>query len=116
MDVRNHDSLPLGTILSWTPYTDKNAGNHSRIPSGWMLCDGSKIKEGPWKGKTTPDINTSKRFLRGNTVSNVLNLETESVNTKGLSVKDRAYHISKCVDGAKEIGRTNPLGAEWSTK
>ena len=58
-----------------------------------MLCDGSKIKEGPWKGKTTPDINTSKRFLRGNTVSNVLNLETESVNTKGLSVKDRVSYI-----------------------
>ena len=81
-----------------------------------MLCDGSEIKKGPWKGNRTPDINKSKRLLRGNTASNALNIEKDSVNTDGLSVKDRAYHVSKCVDGAKEIGRTNPLGTEWLAK
>jgi len=100
------ETLPLGTILSWTPYPDKNTQNPSSIPPGWMLCDGSEITEGPWKGHQTPDINNSKRFLRGNIVGNALNTEDDSVNTDGLHVYDRAFHVDGCVDGARRIGGT----------
>ena len=40
------DQLPLGTILSWTPYPDSNTQQPSEIPDNWMLCDGSEITEG----------------------------------------------------------------------
>ena len=102
--IEGFDSLPLGTILSWTPYPDKNTQNPSSIPPGWMMCDGSEINEGPWKGHHSPDINNSRRFLRGSIVGNALNTEGDSVNTYGLTVKDRAFHESSCVDGSYFIG------------
>ena len=100
------DSLPLGTIISWTPYPDKNTENPSDVPQGWMLCDGSEIKEGPWAGHTTPDINNSKRFLRGGIVSDALKTEEDSVNTDGLSVTDNAFHTYGCPEGTTYVGPT----------
>lgn len=100
------DSLPLGTIISWTPYPDKNTQNPSDIPQGWMLCDGSEIKEGPWAGHWTPDINNSKRFLRGSIVADALKTEEDSVNTDGLTVTDNAFHTYGCPDGTTWVGGT----------
>jgi len=100
------DSLPLGTIISWTPYPDKNTQNPSDIPKGWMLCDGSEIKEGPWADHLTPDINNSKRFLRGGVVADALNIEEDEVNTDGLTVTDNTFHTYGCPEGTTYVGST----------
>merc|ERR1712126_280603 len=101
------DSLPLGTIISWTPNPDrKNSQNPSDIPNGWMLCDGSEIIEGPWAGLLTPDINNSKRFLRGGIVADALKTEEDSVNTDGLTVTDNAFHTYGCPEGTTYAGST----------
>ena len=43
-------------------------------------CDGDTIPEPSiWAGKLTPDLNGEKRFLRGNTDGNVLNLEEDQM-------------------------------------
>lgn len=52
---------PVGSIIAWLPsYSSK-----AEIPSGWQRCDGSHISKGPLSGRKTPDLNNSKRFLRG---------------------------------------------------
>ena len=73
--------------MAWTPYPDKNNDNPVTIPSGWVTCDGSQITEGIWIGQNTPDLNGSKRFLRGGIISDVLNMEDDTTSTKGLSAK-----------------------------
>ena len=61
----NMVKMPLGTIVPWTPRPSSDTSHQSSIPDQWQACDGSAIKEGPWAGRKTPDLNLSKRFLRG---------------------------------------------------
>ena len=63
-------------------------------------------KEGPWAGHWTPDINNSKRFLRGSIVADALKTEEDSVNTDGLTVTDNAFHTYGCPDGTTWVGGT----------
>ena len=35
------------------------------VPTGWQRCDGTPIERGPLAGRATPDLNNSRRFLRG---------------------------------------------------
>ena len=85
--------------MAWTPYPNKNNDNPATIPSGWVLCDGSQINEGIWKGQTTPDLNGSKRFLRGGHVGDALNLEEDSLqdHTHSHSINDPG-HVHPYID------------------
>ena len=97
--------------MAWTPYPNKNNDNPVTIPSGWVTCDGSQITEGIWIGQNTPDLNGSKRFLRGGIISDALNMEDDTTSTKGLSAKststashnldtqDYWYHGAQCPSG-----------------
>merc|ERR1719356_1687059 len=67
--------MPLGSIVAWVPKPDRGATNRSEIPVGWTYCDGSPIKEGIWKGLSTPDLNGRNDFLRGGSWSDYLNHE-----------------------------------------
>ena len=65
--------------MAWTPLPDSDISNESSIPDDWQACDGSVIREGLWAGRTVPDLNNEKRFLRGGVEVDVLTLEDESV-------------------------------------
>ena len=110
IEIMNNDIinyLPLGSIIPWTPYPDLNTDNPSNLPPQWQLCDGSVINQGIWAGQKTPDINNSKRFLRGSVVSDALITEEDSVKTDGLSVKDWAFHVGACPDGSEYLSRSS---------
>ena len=91
-----------GTILAWSPYPDKDTPNPASVPRGWVLCDGSEITEGDWKGQKTPDLNKSKRFLRGGHVGDALTLEEDCVNADQLTYEDRFYYpgTTSCPSGS----------------
>ena len=73
----------MGTIIAWVSQPDKSAsGNLSffgTLPSGWTKCDGSRIAEGPWKGRLTPDLNLRKVFLRGGPDAQELEYEDDTI-------------------------------------
>ena len=86
--------FPIGTILSWVMKIDTN-GDFVELPDGWMRyffefisnqeifdlrCDGTIIPHGSiWEGKTVPDLNGERRFLRGGPDSDVLKMEEDQV-------------------------------------
>merc|ERR1719414_97700 len=72
-------SLPLGSIVSWVPKTEKSFDKNVSIPDGWQLCDGSPITKGMWNGLMTPNLNNEKRFLRGSNLDDVLTLEEDMI-------------------------------------
>ena len=39
-----------GSIVPWIPQ------DNSPPPAKWVVCDGSKITTGPWRGQKTPDM------------------------------------------------------------
>ena len=49
------------------------------LPECYVPCDGSEITEGIWQGLQTPELNKSKRFLRGGLVSDALKIEEDSL-------------------------------------
>ena len=66
---------PVGSIIAWLPAYSAKA----EPPQGWKRCDGSVIETGPLAGKATPDLNSSKRFLRGSSDETAGTLEEDSV-------------------------------------
>merc|ERR1719414_1932424 len=79
MDADSLASLPLGSIVSWVPKTEKSYDKDVSIPDGWQLCDGSPITKGMWNGLITPNLNNEKRFLRGSNLDDVLTLEEDMI-------------------------------------
>ena len=75
---------PLGSIIAWTPMPDADTLNPTSLPEGWVLCDGSVIEGGIWDGRTTPNLNGEKRFLRGGEAEEVLTLEDEKTNYRDI--------------------------------
>ena len=70
-----------------------------------MLCDGSEILEGIWKGHRTPDLNKSKRFLRGGEMKDVLKTEESTIDLPTLSVNDKfLYPGGTCPEGSSVDG------------
>ena len=62
-----HAPIPIGSIMAWA----KNLLGVPDLPDGWVECNGQFLSdtESPLNGRTIPDLNTSNRFLRGNTES-----------------------------------------------
>ena len=75
---------PIGAIVAWTPKPDADTLNPTSLPSGWVFCDGSKIEGGIWDGRTTPNLNGERRFLRGGNENDVLKLEDEETNYRDI--------------------------------
>jgi hypothetical protein len=74
--------VPIGTILPW----HKNLTGVPSLTDQFVECNGQTISdsESPLNGQSTPDLNTSKRFLRGNTASGAMggsNTHAHSGNT-----------------------------------
>ena len=55
---------------------------------GWQSCDGSLIREGPMKGKSTPNLNGEGRFLRGGNVQSSWSFQDDMVQDHSHSVND----------------------------
>ena len=81
-DLSRFDSevAPIGTIVAWTPKPDQDTLNPVDLPNGWVLCDGSVITHGIWAGRSTPDLNGRKRFLRGGSYEDVLTEENQGLS------------------------------------
>ena len=73
------DTFPLGTIIPWVNKPTPDTLHTEEIPDGWVLCNGTTIAEGVWKGDKTPNLNGEGRFLRGGDPHEVLNLEEHMV-------------------------------------
>eukprot|EP00092_Neocalanus_flemingeri_P078351 GFUD01097435.1.p1 GENE.GFUD01097435.1~~GFUD01097435.1.p1 ORF type:complete len:212 (+),score=51.79 GFUD01097435.1:43-678(+) len=52
-----HDSS-LGTITAWIP-----TNTRPDPPAGWVVCNGTTIREGDWQGQKTPNLTGA--FLMG---------------------------------------------------
>ena len=86
--------VPIGTILSWVVKVDNNGGEIASLPDGWLRCDGSTIPAGSiWAGKSLPDLNGEKRFLRGGSDSDVLTMEEAQLENHDHSASASA-HVS----------------------
>ena len=59
--------VPVGAIIPWV----KDLTNTPSLPEGWVECNGQTLSdtESVYDGQTIPDLNSSNRFLRGNTSS-----------------------------------------------
>lgn len=82
----------------------------ANIPDGWVRCDGNTIKEGPWKGQATPNLNNGHYFLRGGTDSEMLDTESDSIrrhsHTVSLNERYTQWHDGKC-SSCHRVGRGN---------
>lgn len=60
-------SVPIGTILPWA----KSITGVPALPAQFVECNGSVLSDAasPLNGQTMPDLNTTKRFLRGSATS-----------------------------------------------
>lgn len=59
--------IPIGGIIAW----DKNMTGAETLPPFFVECNGQVLSDAdsPFDGLTLPDLNTSNRFLRGNTAT-----------------------------------------------
>jgi len=71
--------FPLGTIIAWVYAPEKNDEHIATIPDGWTKCDGSVIAKGQWSGKTTPNLNSENRFLRGGADEEILEFQEDAI-------------------------------------
>ena len=66
-DLTSGQRVPIGCILAWW----KSNAKTPSIPSGFVECNGQVLNdaESVFDGETMPSLNTTNRFLRGNTAS-----------------------------------------------
>ena len=78
-----------------------------------VRCDGNTIPEPSiWAGKLTPDLNGEKRFLRGNSDSNVLNLEEDQMQDHKHTLTDPG-HGHPFVDKYPLVDGQNHEDGHW---
>merc|ERR1719391_1437396 len=85
---------PIGTISAWVTKPSKETREDKMVslPDGWVRCDGSTIPEpSVWAGQLTPNLNGEKRFLRGASDSDVLNLEEDQMQDHKHQVSDPGH-------------------------
>merc|ERR1712038_2169705 len=91
LEISELPEVPVGTILSWVVKVDNNGGEIASLPDGWLRCDGSTIPSGSiWAGKTLPNLNGERRFLRGGPDTDVLTMEEAQMESHGHSVSASA--------------------------
>ena len=82
------------------------------MPNGWMRCDGTLIPNtngSIWAGKTLPDLNGERRFLRGGSDSDVLKMEEAQMESHDHSASASA-HVS---DPGHSHSYTYESGYQW---
>ena len=85
---------PIGTISAWVtkPMKETVEDEMVSLPEGWVRCDGATIPEpSVWAGQLTPNLNGEKRFLRGASDSEVLNLEEDQMQDHKHQVSDPGH-------------------------
>merc|ERR1712179_343770 len=88
--------LPIGSIIAWVLKPDKNSGNETYLPDGWMRCDGTTIPPPSiWAGSTTPDLNGEKHFLRGGSDLEYLDTEMDQIQDLELTLSDPGHSHSE---------------------
>ena len=89
---------PLGAIIAW----HKDLAGPGELPRGWIECNGQKISYGPLTGKSAPDLNGERRFLRGGSTSGVPERD---------EFQSHSHRMAEKSDGAHE----HPLdGVAWT--
>ena len=74
---------PVGSIIAWLPTLATSMV--TELPVGWQRCDGQPITQGPMAGTLTPDLNSSRRFLRGGS-------DSIAGSTEEDTVRDHLHH------------------------
>lgn len=68
-DSLGKPQIPIGGCVHW----DKSmTGVPQTLPEGWIVCDGVgniTDADSPLNGQPVPDLNTTKRFIQGNSTS-----------------------------------------------
>merc|ERR1719458_1270097 len=85
---------PIGTISAWVtkPTKETREDEMVSLPEGWVRCDGATIPEpSVWAGQLTPNLNGERRFLRGASDSEVLNLEEDQMQDHKHQVSDPGH-------------------------
>jgi len=100
-------TAPIGSILSWVPWPDKNTDNPVGIPDGWLICDGREIPEGIWKGQRTPDLTSSKLFLRGGVVGDALEKQEDTALYEFTYADEFMKTSASCPSYASRTGDTS---------
>jgi len=100
-------TAPIGSIISWVPSPDKNTENPVGIPDGWLICDGREIPEGIWKGQRTPDLTSSKLFLRGGVVGDALEKQEDTALFEFTYADEFMQTSSSCPSYAVRTGYTS---------
>ena len=94
--VDNLSSLPLGSIIPWINRPELDTIHHEEIPDGWLLCNGTVIPKGVWKGQKVPNLNGENRFLRGGDPHLVLTLEDHMVQDHGHVDDGHSHSYQDC--------------------
>merc|ERR1712126_59765 len=85
---------------------DRNGADISHLPPGWVRCDGQDIPEGSmWAGRSTPNLNGEKRFLRGGDDSNMLVMEDDQMQDHVHDVSDpgHSHYFAKYLTGMANV-------------
>ena len=77
-----------GSIVPWIPH------DNSTPPAKWVVCDGSEITTGPWRGQKTP--NMTGHFLLGASRQDVI---VEANQPKGEANFNRNNPEAKPLEG-----------------
>ncbi len=77
---------PIGSAVAWF----KTISGTPSLPSGWVECNGGTISDAdsPMNGQSIPDMNTTKRFIRGSTTSG----STGGADTHTLTINEMPEH------------------------
>jgi len=105
---------PIGTIIAWVPRINKYSNVNRNLPDGWLYCDGSRIKKGPWTGGVTPDLNAEGRFLRGGSPDQVLTMQDDSFQQHIHSIIDNEHSHSDYGHKHSDGGHTHGV-LDYST-
>ena len=62
--------VPIGSIIAW----HKSLAGTPALPDGWAECNGQIVKDAasPYNGRSLPDLNGERRFLRGSAASGTM--------------------------------------------
>lgn len=81
--IGNNSSLsfPIGSVVAWL----KTYTNTPALTGGWVQADGQTVSDAqsPYNGVTLPNLNSTNRFLRGNTTSGSTGGSTTHTHTVG---------------------------------